>query len=129
MHSDSLAGPCAPELMNFFILAGILLRKRKFSPQTCTPPRDGTAVQLLDFDEGVLYEGVLYSLLHLRLAAQVKELRGQLRAAHEAKRVPEVVSRFLATTAEVQLQQPEVTRRIVDATPGVAGSDLAKLNG
>ncbi len=32
-----------------------------------------------------------------------------LRAAQEAQRVPEEVSRFLATTAEVQLQQPEIT--------------------
>ena len=37
------------------------------------------------------------------------ELRAQLRAAHEVQRVPEEVSRFLATTAEVQLQQPEIT--------------------
>ena len=32
-----------------------------------------------------------------------------LRAAQEAQRVPEEVSRFLAPTAEVQLQQPEIT--------------------
>ena len=43
------------------------------------------------------------------LEADVKELRAQLRAAHEVQRVPEEVSRFLATTAEVQLQQPEIT--------------------
>ena len=33
----------------------------------------------------------------------------ELCAVHEAQRVPEVVSRFLATTAEEQLQQPEIT--------------------
>ena len=43
------------------------------------------------------------------LEADVKKLRAQLRAAQEAQRVPEEVSRFLATTAEVQLQQPEIT--------------------
>ncbi len=43
------------------------------------------------------------------LEADVKGLRAQLRAAHEVQRVPEEVSRFLATTAEVQLQQPEIT--------------------
>ena len=43
------------------------------------------------------------------LEADVKDLRVQLRAAQEAQRVPEEVSRFLATTAEVQLQQPEIT--------------------
>ena len=53
------------------------------------------------------------------LEAEVEELRAQLlraeheaqllRAEHEAQRVPEVVSRFLATTAEVRLQQPEIT--------------------
>jgi len=43
------------------------------------------------------------------LEADVEELRAQLRAEHEAQRVPEEVSRFLATTAEVQLQQPEIT--------------------
>ena len=43
------------------------------------------------------------------LEADVKNLRAQLRAAHEVQRVPEEVSRFLATTAEVQLQQPEIT--------------------
>ena len=43
------------------------------------------------------------------LEADVKDLRVQLLAAQEAQRVPEEVSRFLATTAEVQLQQPEIT--------------------
>jgi septal ring factor EnvC (AmiA/AmiB activator) len=43
------------------------------------------------------------------LESDVKELRDQLRAAHEVQRVPEEVSRFLATTVEVQLQQPEIT--------------------
>ena len=43
------------------------------------------------------------------LEATVKDLRAQLLAAQEAQRVPEKVSRFLATTAEVQLQQPEIT--------------------
>ena len=43
------------------------------------------------------------------LEADVKDLRVQLLAAQEAQRVTEEVSRFLATTAEVQLQQPEIT--------------------
>ncbi len=43
------------------------------------------------------------------LEATIKELRAQLLAAQETQRVPEEVSRFLATTAEVQLQQPEIT--------------------
>ena len=42
------------------------------------------------------------------LEADVKDLSAQ-RAAQEAQRVPEEVSRFLATTAEEQLQQPEIT--------------------
>ena len=49
------------------------------------------------------------NLARKALEADVKKLRAQLRAAHEVQRVPEEVSRFLATTAEVQLQQPEIT--------------------
>ncbi len=44
-----------------------------------------------------------------RLEEQVKDQHTQRRAAHEANRVPEVVSRFLAITAETHLQQPEIT--------------------
>ena len=43
------------------------------------------------------------------LEATVKELRAQLLAAQEAQRVPEEVSRFLATTAEVQLVEEDET--------------------
>jgi hypothetical protein len=43
------------------------------------------------------------------LEADVKDLRVQLLAAQEAQRVPEEVSRFLATTAEVQLVEEDET--------------------
>jgi hypothetical protein len=38
-----------------------------------------------------------------------EEVSRFLATTHEAQRVPEEVSRFLATSAEVQLQQPEIT--------------------
>jgi len=43
------------------------------------------------------------------LEADVKDLRVQLLAAQEAQRVPEEVSRFVATTAEVQLVEEDET--------------------
>ena len=49
------------------------------------------------------------NLARKALEADVKKLRAQLRAAHEVQRVPEEVSRFLATTAEVQLVEEDET--------------------